>query len=206
MATDGDDPVVILEMTQRNLLTGGEVDHADFLARADLLAAMGHDVLVSNFGHYHSLVTFLRRHTSRQIVFALGVPNLRDLFREEYYNDLPGGSLEAMGRLFNGDVKLTVYPFQAEGSPVAATVENLTIPASLENLYRHLLTGGRIVGIDGVSRDRLHMFAGTVRELLRQGDPRWEAMVPAPAASIIKKRKLFGYGRQPAEKVLLAQV
>jgi hypothetical protein len=28
---------------------------------------------------------------------------------------------------------------------------------------------------------------------IREGDPAWEAMVPAPVAKTIKERKFFGY-------------
>jgi hypothetical protein len=186
-------PVVILEMTLRNLLAGDRVDHADFLARADTLGVLGHDVMVSNFGHYHSAVTYLRRHTSLRIMFAMGAPNLGDLFQERYYSDLAGGILEAMGRLFNGDVRLAVYPFQEPETMRVSTVENLEVPEPLRDLYRHLVVNGRIVGIRDVPADRLHMFSGAVRDWLQSGDPRWETMVPAPVVSIIKSRGLFGY-------------
>src|SRR5919109_1482028 len=48
----GREPVVLAEMTLRNLLSGNEVDHEDFLARADILGALGIDVLVSRFQPY----------------------------------------------------------------------------------------------------------------------------------------------------------
>jgi hypothetical protein len=188
-----DEPVVILEMTLRNLLAGDEVDHADFLARADTLGVLGHDVVVSNFGHYHYAVTYLRRHTSQRIMFVMGSPNLGDLFEEKYYSDLAGGILEAMGRLFSGNVKLAVYPFQEPDSSRVTTIDNLEVPESLHDLYRHLVVNGKIVGVRDVPEGSLQMFSGEIRDLLQKGDPRWEAMVPAPVVSIIKSRGLFGY-------------
>ena len=188
-----DEPVVILEMTLRNLLAGDKVDHADFLARADTLSVLGLDVVVSNFGHYHSAVTYLRRHTSQRIMFVMGSPNLGDLFEEKYYGDLPGGILEAMGRLFSGNVKLAVYPFQEPDSSRVTTVDNLEIPVSLRDLYSHLVVNGKIVGIRDVPEENLHMFSSGIRDLLQSGDPRWEALVPAPVVSMIKSGRLFGY-------------
>jgi hypothetical protein len=44
-----------------NLRAGGDVvDRRDFLARADLLAACGMTVLVSDFLAYHRLAAYLR--------------------------------------------------------------------------------------------------------------------------------------------------
>ena len=40
----GQASVVLMEMTLRSLSEGARVDHADFLARADLLRALGYDV------------------------------------------------------------------------------------------------------------------------------------------------------------------
>ena len=42
----GQQPVVLAEMTLRNLIPGPDVEHSDFLARADILGALGFDVLV----------------------------------------------------------------------------------------------------------------------------------------------------------------
>src|SRR5262245_13670622 len=42
-------PVVLAEMTLLSLLSGKDVDHADFLARADILGTLSFDVLISRF-------------------------------------------------------------------------------------------------------------------------------------------------------------
>ena len=47
-ATD-DDIVVLMEMTLENLLSEGQLNHADFLARVDILGALGRTVLISTF-------------------------------------------------------------------------------------------------------------------------------------------------------------
>src|SRR5262249_7336381 len=52
----GEDVVVLLEMTLKNLGDGVEgIDARDFLDRADILATMGRTVLISNYGEYHRL-------------------------------------------------------------------------------------------------------------------------------------------------------
>ena len=49
------DLVVLMEMTLENLLSEGQLNHADFLARVDILGALGRTVLISKFGEYYRL-------------------------------------------------------------------------------------------------------------------------------------------------------
>ena len=57
--------MVLMEMTLRSLSEGAQVDHADFLARADLLRALGYDVLISRFEAYYQLAEYLSAYTDR---------------------------------------------------------------------------------------------------------------------------------------------
>ena len=61
----GQEPVVLMEMTLRSLAEGAHVDHADFLARADLLRALGYDVLISRFEPYYQLAEYLSAYTDQ---------------------------------------------------------------------------------------------------------------------------------------------
>src|SRR5207237_327950 len=56
-----DKPILtLMELTMRNLLAGGkEVDRRDFLARADVLAACGKTVLISDYFEYYRLAGYL---------------------------------------------------------------------------------------------------------------------------------------------------
>ena len=50
----------LMELTMRNLLAGGtEVDRRDFLARAEVLAACGMTVLISDYFEYYRLASYL---------------------------------------------------------------------------------------------------------------------------------------------------
>src|ERR1700753_2734224 len=62
-------PVLALtELTMRNLLAGGaDVDRRDFLARADLLAACGMTVLISDYFEYHRLAAYIGARTKERI-------------------------------------------------------------------------------------------------------------------------------------------
>jgi hypothetical protein len=69
-------PVILMEMSLRNLLAEGAIDHTDFLARVDILGALGQTVMISNFPAHYQLADQLRRYTAMPLVFAMGLPNL----------------------------------------------------------------------------------------------------------------------------------
>ena len=96
--------VSIMEITMRNLLAGGEVDLADFLSRADVLATTGHTVMISDFAEYYRLAAYLFRYTSRRVGLAMGAMNLVDVVDEAAYHTLDGGILEGFGRLFKNNL------------------------------------------------------------------------------------------------------
>src|SRR5256714_8236459 len=100
------DLIVLMEMTLENLLAEGQLNHADFLARVDILGALGRTVLVSKFGEYYRLAGYLSRYTNRMIGLVMGVPSLIEIFDEKYYLNLEGGILEALRRMFKGGLKL----------------------------------------------------------------------------------------------------
>jgi len=56
--------VAIMEMTMHNLRTAeGDVDLNDFISRAEVLAATGHTVMISDFPQYYRLTAYLFRYT-----------------------------------------------------------------------------------------------------------------------------------------------
>src|SRR5204862_3625138 len=62
-----EDLVVLMKMTLENLLAEGQLNHADFLTRVDILGALGRTVLISRFGEYYRLAGYLSRYTNRMI-------------------------------------------------------------------------------------------------------------------------------------------
>jgi len=184
-------PVVLLEMTLRQLQTGDRIDHGDFLARADTLGALGHTVMISNYLRYHRLVSFLRRLTAQPIGFAMGLRNIRDLFDDRYYTDTPGGILQALGQLFQGDVKLYVCPAIDPAQGLIINPESHTVPSHVHHLYAHLLENHFVETIP-VDPDLLAIYSRDVIQQIQAGDPRWQRAVPAPVAALIQQRHYFG--------------
>ena len=192
---DGDSEVVeLMELTMRNLREeGGGVDRADFLARADMLAASGKTVLISDYFEYYRLAAYLGQHTKDKIAIVMGASSLRDLFEEKYYAALEGGILESFGRLFKNDLRLYIYPLLEKASGHLTTVENLVVPDKLRKLYGYLVDTGLIKQLENVNRDYLHIFSRDALSRIRAGDPSWEAMVPPEVAAVIKHRRFLGY-------------
>src|ERR1041385_763464 len=136
---EGEPPVVLTEMTLRQLLVDERLDHRDFLDRVDTLSALGKTVLISSFRRYHRLVGYLSRHTQKLIVLPLGVTRLQDVLNEKFYADLPGGLLESLGTLFKYSAKLYVYPALDRTTGAMITVDRLEGPPNLRDPYTQLL-------------------------------------------------------------------
>ena len=193
----GETPIVLMEMTLRNLLSESGIDHQDFLARVDILGTLGKTVLISNFGRYYRLVAYLARYTHKRTGIVLGVPSLKEIFDEKFYTDLEGGLLESLGRLFRNQVKLYVYPWLDPATNAVVTADNLEVAPHLKHLYNYLLENKCIESITKHNIDYLPIFSRDVLAKIQAGNPTWETMVPAPIVTMIKKNKLFGYQDSP---------
>jgi hypothetical protein len=213
----GEEVVVIMEMTMNNLLTQeGEVDAADFLARVDILCRLGYNVMISNYPEYYRLATYFRRYTRAMVGVVLGVNNLVEIFNEKYYENLDGGILESFGRLFRNTVKLYVYPMRRDALEHAITLDaamgekrnpapqnleahelvtadNIQMFPHLRHLYAHLRDNHYITPIRQHNRQVLQMFPRDILRRIQSGKGGWEEMVPSEVADLVKERKLFGY-------------
>jgi len=191
-AVKGQEPVVLMEMTLRNLTEDSRVDHADFIARAEILGALGQDVLISRFAHYHHLADYLSRYTDRLIGIAAGLPSISELADERYYHDLGGGMLESTGRLFKRSVKMYVYPKRDTPAGPVLTVETMPIAASWRHLRDFLLESGHLVPIQRYDESLLSIYTTDVLARIQSGDASWETMVPPAVADTIRTKHLFG--------------
>ena len=189
--------LVLTELTMANLRAGSDqVDRRDFLARADLLAACGMTVLISDFLAYHRLAAYLAWRTDGRIGMVMGVPSLTELFDESTHADLPGGILESFGRLFKNDLRLYVYPMLRDDR--VTTVENLVVADYLQPLYDYLAGRGSFVHLDNYKPDYLPILSREVLQRIPTDDTSWMSMVPPEVCELITKRGFFGYHR-PSE-------
>lgn len=214
---NAEDVVVLMEITMANLLASGNIDHQDFLSRVDTLAAIGNNVLISNYLEFYRLIAYFRRYTKQMVGVAMGINNLLEVFNEKYYENLEGGILESFGRLFRNSVKLYIYPMRIGAydryctrhpadSPTTAlgrsehplavdvwiNAINLQVELHLRNLYAHLLENHFIAPMIGADSSIMHIFSGDILGKIQCGESGWEQMVPDKVAAIIKERRLFG--------------
>ncbi len=189
----GEEPVVLAEITMRNLLAEGEIDLRDFLDRADALAAMGYRVLISDYSEYWRLAAYLARHTHKRIGLVMGANLLRELFEERFYEGLEGGILEAFGRLFRNELRVYVYPFLDPVQNVRVDAPALEVPASLRQLHGFLCERGVLVPLSGYDERLLPYDSNQVLDAIRKGDGNWEDAVPEAVVRLIRERGLFGY-------------
>src|SRR6059036_1011253 len=189
------DLVVLMEMTLENLFAEGQLNHADFLARVDILGALGRTVLISKFAEYYRLAGYLFRYTNKKIGLVMGVPSLIEMFDEKYYVNLEGGILEALGRMFKGGLKLYVYPMIDETAGKIVTATTVKVAPNLRSLFRYLIDNQYIEEITDYHPEYLRIHPPDVLAKLQSGDSSWERMVPPEVVRIIKKRQFFGYRR-----------
>ncbi len=172
----------ILEITMHNLLASGcEVPDSEFLARADILQALGKNVLISRYPEFHRVSKFLSRHTQMPIAIVLGLPLFEELFNEKWCADLEGGLLESFGRLLKNQVRLYVYPL---GDPMSGRVLgalDARISPEKRHLLRYLVDSGSVREIpsEGFSEDDVHFHTSAdVRRMIQQREPSWQTLVP----------------------------
>lgn len=189
------EPIVLAEMTLNNLRQPEQdgAGVADFLARAEILHALGIDVLVSRFGPFYQLADYLSAYTDQLIGIALGVDTLNDLFDEQFSRKLDGGALESVGRLFKRSVKVYVYPRQDPRTGKLVTLLD-PAPTRAADLLRELVLGfDHLRPLEPSNPELLSIRSPDVLSRIQAGDPAWIDMVPPSVAARIQLKGLFGH-------------
>ena len=182
----------VMEITMNNLKATGEIDLRDFLARADVIAACGMPVLISDYFQYYRLAAYLCGFTKEPIAITMGVASMKDLFDEQYYTKLEGGVLESFGRLFKNDLKIFCYPSEERETGELVTSESFKTKPELQQLYDYLRNRGDIINLDNFDAGCLKIFSRDVLAQIKRGDSEWESKVPSAVADVIKAKAYFG--------------
>jgi hypothetical protein len=195
-----DNTIAVCEMTLNNLMEEGDLDERDFLDRVDILNGMGQHVMVSTFREYYKLVTYFSRFRISRLRIVIGIPTFLNVLEEKYYENLKGGILEALGRLFPENVKFYVYPTLScisiktrKPAGELLTSKNISLPEKFKPLYQYLINNRKIIDIENVKKERLHISSPYVLKMIKENIPGWEQMVPNYIEEVIKRRRLFGY-------------
>ena len=183
-AVEGKPILQLTEITMRNLLAERpDVDRRDFLARAELLAACGETVLITDYFDYYRLAAYIAERTTERIGIVMGVPSLIDLFDERNHAQLPGGILESFGRLFKNGLKLYVYPLCPGPDEELKTVDDIKVQSELQPLYDYLAGRGSFVNLDNYRPEYLTIFSRDVLRRIAANDDCWGTMSSSSAPS-----------------------
>ncbi len=84
----------------------------DLMRRIDALLATGNDVLLFRQRELYHMTALVNRYTKAPVRFVSGLSLVIRAF-EDFYGNLEGSSLEALGRLFAQNVRIYAYPMTA---------------------------------------------------------------------------------------------
>lgn len=185
---------VIFELTLKDLTADGRISVKDFVDRAELLGSLGYTVMISNYLKHYKMVDYLATLARGQLLgVILGVYNLHTIFDERYYDNLPGGLLEAFGRGFGQNIKMFVYPANDVETGELYNLDNFIIPNHLRGLKQYLVDNNKLEAIRNYDSKLLHILSDDVLSKIKAGSTAWEEDVPVEVVKAIKFLGLFGY-------------
>ena len=124
----------------------------------------------------------------------IGVNNLLEIFDDKYYRNLNGGILEAFGILFTRDLKIYLYPYQADKQDELLNSKNIPIHPRLRPLYDYLIKNRKIKDLP-FKEKVLQIFSRDILSMIKNKEENWSEGVPEGVDKIIKEKKLFGFSK-----------
>lgn len=185
--------VAISEITISTLKAeAGDVTKEDFLARVDLICAMGQKTLITNYPQYYKLANYFARLNVPHLGLVLGIYNFQQVFTDQEYANVEGGILSALGQLFRDKVKAYIYPYKAKDGAVES-LANLKVPENFSHVLSYLKDNNKILDVENPNKDLLHIYSSKVLQMIVGNEPGWEKMVPPEVAKEINEKCLFGH-------------
>jgi hypothetical protein len=198
---DEDNVRVIFELTLKDLTADGKISDKDFIDRAELLGTLGYTVMISNYLKHYKMVDYLSTISRKRMMGVIvGIYNLQTIFDERYYDNLPGGLLEAFGRGFGHNAKLYVYPANNVETGELYTLDNFQVPDNLKGLLQYMKDNNKIASFEDFDPALLGIMSDDVLSKIKAGASSWEEDVPEQVAKAIKFYELFGYERKEVKQ------
>ncbi|MCH2224971.1 MAG: TonB-dependent receptor [Crocinitomicaceae bacterium] len=185
---------LVFELTLKDLTADGKISDKDFIDRAELLGTLGYTVMISNYLKHYKMVDYLApiaRGCKMGVI--VGVYNLNTIFDEKYYDNLPGGLLEAFGRGFGHNVTMYVYPANNVETGELYSLDNFEISKNLEGLLQYMKENNKLAAFENYDKGLLHILSDDVLSKIKAGASSWEEDVPEQVVKAIKFYELFGY-------------
>lgn len=187
------DAQIMPEITLSNLRKEGKIRDEDFLARAELLNALGHHVIISDCDNHQRLIYYLSDMKIQNLALVIGVRELLHLITEEYENNKDGKLLSAFGELFMRHIKVYGYPALNPETNEVMTASKLPVPEGIYFLYKYLIDSNLIVEIKDYNEKLLHILPHELLTRIQADEEGWESFVPEPLGDIIKDQCLLDY-------------
>ncbi len=188
-----DNTIAFCEISLNYLMHDETLDEKDFLHRVDLLNMMGQSVMVSRFGRYFELVNYFRQFKMIKLRIVVGLPTFDKILEDSNYDDLRGGLLEAMGALFQSNVKIYLYPSINTNSGDIIYPDDDHFSENNRLLWQYLNKTKKILILRTISSQNLGISSEFVSRLIRNGDENLKKYVPEKVYEYIKSNKLFGF-------------
>jgi hypothetical protein len=189
---DKENIIVIPEISMSQLLDRGVVDNEDFLARVDLLGALGQKVLISNSDSYSDLNMFFSKYARKNIGFVVASYNLEQLLNPKKYENTKYGLLGSLGTLVEPKTKLFIYPSYDDNTKSVKNLDSITIAPELKYLMLFLTENKSIQSITDFNPEVVKIWSRTILKMIQAGNTDWENFVPASVALTVKTKCLFG--------------
>lgn len=187
-----DNIISLPEISMSKLIERGEVSTRDFLARVDLLSALGQVVMISNFDSYFEVNEFLDSICKKKIVFVTGVYNLQEILDIRMYQSFHSAILGGLGSLFGHNTKLFIYPAVDDSdNDKLLSIEDISYDPSIESLVRYLKENKKLLNVDNYNQAYSMIWSRTVLKMIQENKSGWESMVPEIVSKIVKEKKLF---------------
>lgn len=184
------------EISLNYLMQGTKLDEKDFLHRVDLLNLMGQSVMVSRFTRFFQLVDYFGQFKMMKLRIVVGLPTFEKIMDSTFYKDLRGGLLEAMGALFQENVKVYLYPSLDTETGEVRYPEDVKFTEETKLIWQYLSASRKVIVLRSIAKEYLGITTEQVSKLIEAGDDDLCNYVPEKVVAHIAKHKLFGYKGQ----------
>lgn len=186
--------IAFCEISLNYLMQNEQLNENDFLHRVDLLNLVGQSVMISSFKRYFELTTYFRQFKLIKLRMVIGLPTFEKIFDNCYYPDLKGGLLEALGAMFQDNVKVYLYPAYNAVTGEVILPTNDYFKGKTNLLWQYLNATGNVLILEGVSSNHLHITTEFIVDLIAKADTQLKEYVPDKVYQHIVSNQLFGYG------------
>lgn len=187
-----DNTIAFCEISLNYLMQGETLNEKDFLHRVDLLNLMGQSVMISKFQRYFELVDYFTQFKMIKLRIVVGLPTFERILDGNEYSDLRGGLLQAMGTLFQENVKLYLYPNINPRTGEAEYPDDEFFAPDVRLLWKYLNNKNKILLLK-IASHNTGVTSELITQLIESGDERLKDFVPEPVYDFIREHHLFGY-------------